>query len=277
MMELRGKVSTREELEVEVKKLREKVTGLLIDQELILKEFEPLEPTFGAKIDAHTDELIKKQFIKEMFKGDAKKFYQALADGGISQKKFREQQRKNVVVEMMRSQYAKPEAEYITEEEKAAWLRKNSQRFRTDPKVKLWSITIPGITADKAPKDQMALAKEIRTSLLNGADFSALARTHSTDSVRDEGGSRGWWDKSTCPVPKLWPVLSTISAGKFSDVIPYEGNLFIFWVESREEGKMPPKADVDQAVERGIMTEKRQKAADKWLALLHRKAVIRKP
>jgi peptidyl-prolyl cis-trans isomerase SurA len=274
MIELRRTATSPEEYQAEVAKVRGKVLDLLIDQELILAEFQPLEANFGAKIDAHVDEMIRKQFIGEMFKGDVAAFRKAVEESGMGMKKFREQQRKNIIVEMMRGQFAKVDSPYITEDERTDWLRRNIAKFRIGGRVKFWSITIPGMTREKSPQQQLALAKEIRTSLVNGADFAALARTHSVDSKRDNGGSWGWVERKDMSA-QFWPVISKLDAGKISEVTPSEGSFYIFWVEAREEGKMRPKAEVDAAVERGIMAEKRQAASEKWLKQLRRKAVIR--
>ncbi len=277
MVELQRTATSREEFQAQLAEMRKTVLEMLTEQELILAEFQPIAASYDSKVEAMAEEMVRRQFIGEMFKGDRRKFLQALQDGGISYKKFFDQQKKNVIVETMRSQFARPESPYITEEERAAWLRKNSHRFRSDPKVKLWSITIPAIAFGKTPQQQLELAKEIRASLLKGADFSSLARTHSTDSVAQDGGYRGWQEKKNFAAPALWPAIAKIGAGKYSDVIPYQENLYVFWVEAREEGKMAPKDEVDKAVERGVMAEKRQKAADKWIAELRRKAVIRTP
>ena len=52
MFEIRRNITTQAELQTELRKLRETVTEMLVDQELILKEFEPLEATFGTRIAA---------------------------------------------------------------------------------------------------------------------------------------------------------------------------------------------------------------------------------
>lgn len=275
MMELVRRFPDPAERASELNKLRGKVLDQLIDQELVLKEFEPFAASFDSKVEAHADEMIKRQFVDGMFKGDWKKFYQELNESGISLKKFKEQQKKNVIVEMMRGQFARTDTPYVTEEEKAAWLRKNSNLFRVGGKLKLWSITIAGFADGKTPAQQQALAKEVRTSLVNGADFASLARTHSTDSVRDAGGSRGWVGKGEIADP-FWPVVSKLEAGKVSEVIPMGGSFYIFWVEAKEAGKMRPQAEIDAEVEKRVLMEKRMKASDEWLKKLHKKATIKK-
>ncbi len=265
--------TSQEQLKADLAKLRAKVLDSLIDQELVLKEFEPFAAGAGAKVDANANEMIRKQFIDGMFKGDRKKFLQELAASGISYKKFFDQQRKNVIVEMMRGQFARPDSPYITEEEKADFLKKNSALFRVGGKLKFWSITIPGAVDTRTPSEQLALAKEVRTSLVNGADFASLARTHSADSKSTDGGSWGWVEQKDLAAP-FWPIVSKLPTGKVSDVVPLGDSYYIFWVEARSEGKMKPKEEVDAEVEKRVQIEKRQKAYDAWLKKLRKKASI---
>ena len=257
----------------ELKKLRSKVLDSLIDQELIIKEFEPYAATATQRVEAHTDEMIKRQFVDGMFKGDRKKFLQELQESGIGYKKFHEQQIKNVIVEMMRGQFAKPETPYVTEEEKAEWIRKNPDHFRVGGKLKLWSITIPGQADGKTPAQQAELVKEVRTSLVNGADFASQARTHSADSKRDAGGSWDWVDKKDL-ADAFWPIVSKLPTGKISEVVPFQGSFYIFWVEARQPGKLKPQAEIDAEVEKRVIMEKRQKASEAWLKKLRKKATI---
>lgn len=272
-MDLRRRATSLEEFNTERAKLRAKVVDQLIDQELVLKEFEPFAATAGGRVDATANEMIRKQFVDGMFKGDRKKFLSELAAAGISYKKFFEQQRKNMIVEMMRGQFARPDSPYITEEEKAAYLAKNSSQFRVGGKLKFWSITIPGVADGKTPQDQLALAKEVRTSLVNGADFASLARTHSADSKSTDGGSWGWVEQKDLAEP-FWPIVSKLGTGKVSDVVPLGGSYYIFWVEARSEGQMKPKEEVEAEVEKRVLMEKRQKAYEEWLKKLRKKASI---
>jgi parvulin-like peptidyl-prolyl isomerase len=177
---------------------------------------------------------------------------------------------------MMLNQFAKPERPYITDEQKAEWLKKHASLFRVGDKLKLWSITIPGQARGKTPTQQSALAKEVRESLVNGADFASQARTHSVDSKRDAGGSWDWIEKKDL-ADQFWPIVSKLPTGKISDIVPFQGSYYIFWVEARQPGKMKPQAEVEAHVERGVKAEQRQKASDEWLKKLRRKATIRYP
>ncbi len=270
---LRQRVNSREEYEAELKTLRSKVLDDLVNQELILHEFEPFAAQFNSRVEANAKESIKKQFVDGMFKGDRAKFLEELKNSGIQYKKFYEQQKKNVIVEMMRGYFAKGDTQYITDQEKAAWLKKHESMFREDVKLKLWSITIPGQAPGKTPADQQALAKDVRTRLMNGSDFSSMAKTYSGDSKREAGGSWDWVDKKTLD-DSFWPIVSKVPTGKISEIVPMGGSYYIFWVEARTEGKMKPKEEVDQVVERGVQVDKRQKANADWMAKLRKKATI---
>ena len=110
------------EREAERAKLRSRVLDQLIDQELVLKEFEPFRGAFDSKVNAYAEETIRTQFVDKMFEGKRENFLKELTSSGMSYKKFFEQQRKNVIAEMMRGQFAAVKETYITEEEKAAYL-----------------------------------------------------------------------------------------------------------------------------------------------------------
>jgi peptidyl-prolyl cis-trans isomerase SurA len=276
-MDLRMRSTNQAEFDAEFVKLRAKVREQLENQELILKEFEPYAPTFGRKVEAHAQEMINREFVMKRYKGDRAKFLHEMKESGVSYKKFFELQKKYVIVEMMRSQFAKTESPYVTNQEKAEWLKKHEQMFREGQKLKLWSITIPAvIPGEKTPEQQMALAKEVRARLVNGTDFASMAKTHSVDSKRDAGGSWGWVDDKDL-AEGFWPVVSKFTTGKITDIITIGDSLYIFWVEARSEGKMRPQKEVDEAVERGLMIEKRQKANDEWIAKLRKKATITHP
>jgi peptidyl-prolyl cis-trans isomerase SurA len=274
MLELARRYPDPGQRAAQVEKLRREVLELLTERELILKEYEPLAVHADAQIEAQTKEMIRRRFVDELYKGDRRKFYSDLNESGMGYKKFYEEQKKNTIVEAMRSQFARPATDYITEEEKSAWLQKNEARFRVGGKIKLWSITIAGYADGKTPEQQMALAKEVRTSLLNGADFASLARTHSADSKRDDGGSWGWVEQKDLAAP-FWPIVSKLESGKVSDVVPMGGSFYIFWVEARQPGKLRPRAEIEEEVERILLLEKRKKASDEWVAKLRRKASIK--
>ena len=272
-MEVRRRIPDPKEAEAELQKVRRESLDNLIEQELIMKEYEPYKANFDAKVKNYAEEAVKNRFIAKMFNGDRERFLKELANSGISYRKFFEIQKKNVIAEMMRGQFARPDSAVITEEEKNSYLQKHADDFRTGGKVKLWAITIPGAAEGATVEGQLQLAKEIRTKLSKGDDFASLARTYSQDFKREEGGNRGWLEKKDLP-PPMWAIVSKQKTGTISDVTPFAGDFYIFWVEATQPGQMRPAEEVDAEVIRRIEGERRKVASDAWIDKLKKKANI---
>ncbi len=272
-LEIRRRATDKKQAEAEIAKVWDETLQTLIDQELILKEYEPYKATFDSKVKNYAEEAVKTRFIAKMFNGDREKFLKELSLTGISYKKFFEQQKRNVVAEMMRGQNARPESSIITEEDKQEYIRKHSEEFRLGGKIKLWAITINGTVEGSTTAGQLALAKEVRAKLLKGDDFASLARTYSQDSKRAEGGNRGWLEQRDLPQP-MWVLVSKLKAGTVSEVTPFAGDFYIFWVEAAQPGQMKPADQVNAEVEKRIDIERRTKAGEEWLKKLRKKANI---
>ncbi len=257
-------------------KLKKEALDYLVERELILKEYEPYRAGFDRKVETHAEEVVKGQFVGRMFKGDREQFLKELKSSGISYKRFFEQQKKDVILQMMRGQFARPDQEYITEEDKASYLKKHGDDFRTGAKLKLWSIAVAGDAEGSTPTSQQRLAKEVRARLAKGDDFASLAKTYSSDSKKADGGSWGWVEQKDLSA-QIWRLVSRIQPKTVSEVIPFSGNFYIFWVEAAQPGVMRPDAEVSTEVEARIKAEQRKKASDEWIAKLRKKAVIELP
>lgn len=274
-MELRRNIADKSELDRELGELQKKALDSLVEQELILKEFEPFEANFREKVNAYADEHIKTKFIRDLFKGDRAEFMKQLTASGISYKKFYEKQRTNIIMQMMRGQNVK-DVGYVTSDEKAAYLKAHAEDFREGDQLKLWSISIPKVSEEvgTTPSSQMALAKEIRAKLGRGDDFATLARTYSQDSKSSNGGDWGVITKKDL-TSRMAKLVFALPVKKVSEVVEFEGNYYVFYVEAKIPGKMRPQEEVEAEVERRVLGEKMKKAYDEWIVQLKRKATIR--
>ncbi|MDB6134934.1 MAG: PpiC-type peptidyl-prolyl cis-trans isomerase [Verrucomicrobiales bacterium] len=274
-MQARGTIGNRAELDRELADLRRKTLDGLIEQELILKEFEPFAASFGDKVNALTDEHIRTQIIGAKFNGERTQLVKALTSQGLTYKKFYEMQRNATIVSIMRGQNTR-DVGYVTSQEKAAYLAAHGEEFREGDQIKLWSITIPqiGEAIGATPAVQQALVKDIRAKLLRGSDFGTLAKTYSQDLKAGNGGDWGFITRKDF-TQRLVDTVFKLPVKKVSDIIEYEGSYFIFYVEARNPGKMRPKEEVEPALEQAVLAEKRRKAYDKWISGLKDKATIR--
>jgi len=274
-MGLKQSIGDKSELDREMGELRKKALDTLIDQELILKEFEPFAANFKEKVDAYAEEHIKTNYVNQLFKGDRAKFLQELAGSGITYKKFFEKQRTMVIVQMMRAQNVKDPG-FVTSDEKKAYLAAHGDEFRDGDQIKLWSITIPKVSEEvgTTPKSQMALAREIRSKLLRGDEFGTLARTYSQDSKSGNGGDWGFISKKDL-TRRMAEMVFGLPTKKVSDVIEFDDSFYLFYVEARNPGKMKPDEWVQTELEKRVLGEKRKKGYEEWITQLKRKATIR--
>ena len=274
-MQLRGSIGDKAELDRELSELRQKTLDTLIEQELILKEFEPFEANFRDKVNAYADEHIKTNYIKETFKGDRAKFVRELTASGLSYKKFYEKQRTNIIVQMMRGQNVK-DVGYVTSDEKKAYLAAHGEDFREGDQIKLWSITIPKQSEEigRTAKSQQALAKDIRAKLLRGDDFATLARSYSQDSKSSSGGDWGFITKQDL-TRRMAAMVFSLPTKKVSDLIEFDDSFYIFYVEAKNPGKSKPTEEVEAELEKRVLMEKRKRGYEQWIVQLKRKATIR--
>lgn len=273
-MEIRRSLIEKNELDEALANLQKKTLDTLVEQELILKEFEPFEANMKSKVDAYAEERIRTRYIQDMFKGDRAEFLKQLTSSGLSYKKFYERQCNGVKVEIMRSQNVK-DVGFVTSEEKNAYLQAHGEDFREGDQIKLWSISIPKVSEEigTSAKSQLILAKEIRAKLQRGDDFATLARTYSQDSKSGNGGDWGMIGKKDFN-RRLSDQVFKLPQKKISEVIEYEDSFYIFYVEAKIAGKMKPKEEVDTQLEGRVLMEKRKKAYDEWIGQLKRKATI---
>lgn len=243
----------------------------LIDRELILAEFEKS----GAQLKKqYLDDAID-SFIRERFEGDRSKFLEELKKIGMTNKRFREQREKMLVVQYMRA----GETRNIpppTPAERDAFFEENKDQFREKSFIKLRTITIPKYTGNPAisADDQRKLAEEIRARLVKGADFASEARTYSADSAAEKGGDRDWIDENLLN-KRLTAAAFAMDEDQISDVIEDPSSFYILWVEGKQLGKLPPRDELKDTVNKLVLQQKRAAAERKWIEILRSKATIR--
>ncbi|MGK0185336.1 MAG: peptidyl-prolyl cis-trans isomerase SurA [Verrucomicrobiales bacterium] len=262
---------TANDYQATVKKLETDSLDSLIERELILREFEKLNGEIKAQ---YIDEDIKR-IVRDQFDGDRGEFLEELKTSNISLRKFRQLREKMLVVQMMR-QRETGDIPPPTPEQRDAYLKENSDRFREKDYIKLRTITvlktsqIPGTT----PEKQKKLIGEIRSRLAKGADFEIEAKTYSQDSRSDHGGDWGWIDRETLK-KALSDAAFKLSPKTLSQIVEDNRSYYILYVEAKRPGALKPMAEIQDNLEKMIKQEERKKRHDAWIARLREKATIK--
>jgi parvulin-like peptidyl-prolyl isomerase len=259
-------------LQREVANMRATALDSLIDRELILSEFKRM----GASMKPQWVDDDINQIVRDSFKGNREAFVKELAKTGMTMKKFRELREKMLIIQAMRQKQASMPTP-AAPKDVDAFYQKNLDKWRSGGMIKISTITIPKYSGDDkaTPASQRKLAEEIRSKVLKGADFAAMAKEHSKDSAAENGGARDWM-----PREQLNPVIANVAfglkTGGISSILDDGGSYLIISCDAVKYGAAKPLTEVRPDIERVIANEKAKKIIDKWMADLRKKATIKK-
>ncbi|WP_395744982.1 peptidylprolyl isomerase [Prosthecobacter sp.] len=256
----------------EIGLLRQSAIETLIDRELLLAEFKKIGGVLKAQ---YVDEDIN-QIIRESFKGDRDAFIDELNRGGVSLKKFRELREKMVIMNVMRARNA-GEHPPATPREVQEFYDKNVDKWREGDMIKISTITIPKFTgeAGSTPEKQRKLTEELRTKILQGADFSAIAKSKSQDSHAENGGSWDWMSKTDL-MPAIANAAMELKTGGISPVLDLESNFIIVSCDAKKLGAAPDIEKLRPEIEKMINQEKSKGNIDKWMETVRKKHNIKR-
>lgn len=256
-----------QELIAKVKEVRQAALRDLIDRQLIIQAFDK----DGFAIPDHYIDQEVDQVIRDNFGGDRHTFIKTLQAQNFSLSEFKKMEKDKIKVQAMRGKNAKP-VTVISPSKVDEYYRAHRDQFSSKEEVKLRMIMIPGSQSNAA--SQKALADEIHSKLVNGAEFDRMAQIYSEDSTRDLGGDWGWIEHKTL-APELEQVAFSLSTGKISKVVPLGGNYYILKVDERRGGVARPLAEVRTEIQKLLEQEEAMRVHDRWVAGLRAKAYIK--
>lgn len=113
----------------------------------------------------------------------------------------------------------------VTDEEVRNYYDQNQAQFEVDE-----------VTAKHILVKEEDLAKDILKELKEGADFSELAKEHSTDGSAAQGGDLGTFGRGEM-VPEFEEAAFALEAGELSDVVQTQFGYHIILVTDKNQGK----------------------------------------
>ena len=251
---------------------RQKAIDLLIDREILLAEFKKIGGVIKAQ---YVDDAIN-SIIRENFKGDRDAFVDMLTKSGITMIKFRETQQKMIIMSVMRQRNA-GEQPPATPREVQEYYDKHVDKWREGDQIKISTITIPKFTGEtgSTPEKQLKFAQELRTKIIQGADFAKMAKTHSQDSHAENGGSWDWMSRTDL-MPAIANAAMELKTGGVSPVLDMETNYIIVACDAKKLGAAPELEKYRSEIEKMINQEKSKANIDKWMESVRKKHVIKR-
>jgi len=205
-----------EELAAKIKEARAAALQDLIDRQLIVQSFKKE----GYQIPDHFLDQQIHDIIQENFGGDRNTFIKTLQAQNYTLGDFRKMEMDKMIVQAMRHKNMKLDT-LVSPNQIQDYYHKHRDEFTSKEQIKLRMIMIPARASDQAA--QKAMAEEILSKLVNGAEFERMAQIYSEDSTRDLGGDWGWVDRGTLAAP-LEKIAFNLPVGKISNIIDVGGN-----------------------------------------------------
>jgi peptidyl-prolyl cis-trans isomerase SurA len=258
-----------EELVKVVKAAREAALQDLIDRQLIIQAFKKENYQIP---DRFVEERMH-DIVRTDFGGDRNTFIKTLEAQNYTMGEFKKMETEKMIVQAMRSKNVKlePIASPAKVEE---YYKIHRDEFTSKEKIKLRLIMVPSHASDGEAAAQRAMAEEIFTKLVNGAEFDRMAQLYSEDSTRENGGDWGWVDRKTLAGP-IEKAAFALGSGKISKIIEFSGNYYILKVEDKHGGEIKSLADARPDIEKKLIHEEAKNLQEKWLTSLRSKAYIK--
>jgi peptidyl-prolyl cis-trans isomerase SurA len=260
--ELRG-----EALPAKIKEIRLKAINDLIDRQLILQEFNKNK----FNIPDHYIEDRVGTIVREEFGGDRNAFVRTLQAQGYTFERFKNLEREKMIVQAMRSQNVKNDI-IIPEPRIQDYYEKNRGEFSEDDQIKLRMIAIR--RAEDSSDSRRKQIEEIRSKIVEGAEFQDLARMYSEDSTQDQGGDWGWINRRTLN-ENLSKIAFSLKPGQVSQVVELGNSYYLLIVEAKKNATVKPLAQLRDNIQAKLIQEERRKREDEWISRLRKKAYIK--
>lgn len=255
-----------EELQKKLGQVRAENLEKLMDEELILHEFE----TAGYQLpESVIDDLVRDR-MKSRF-GDQRTMTKTLQAQGLTRERFRQQVRRQFIVEAMRNKNVSSEI-LVSPFKIERFYLQHKNDYKVEEQVKLRTIILPKSGSGSGP-DSSAVAREIRLKLDQGVPFAEMASLYSQGSERAQGGARPLQEVSELR-KELSDAVGKLQPGQTSDVIDTPEAWWIIHLEQRIPEHIKPLGEVREEIEKELLAEERGRLEQRWIEKLRQKTFV---
>lgn len=268
-----------EELNEQMKGVREKVLDQLVEERLMLqealhpREVEVAKGRIGVPkpieiAEREIDEMVEESRAK--FQSEAE-FTEALAAQGLSVDDLRARFKDQVIIQKLISREIRSRV-VISPTEVTQYYEGHKEEFVTPPAVQVATILI-------RPKDSLdiarchTLAQDLHRKLEGGADFYELAKSHSDGFNAQMGGRMGTIEKGKSR-KEIDEVLFKLKAGEISPVIKTAAGFHLFLVEAVRPSRQGELHEVQSDILYKLRNQKGSVRYKEWMKRLRADSYI---
>ncbi|MFA4874016.1 MAG: SurA N-terminal domain-containing protein [bacterium] len=186
----------------------------------------------------------------------------ALSERGIDPRKWREAQRRRLMIGKLIDQEVLARIP-IADERVAEYYKQHTDEFREGSQFRARQLLV----------DTRELAERIHSRLMKGEDFAGLAQQFSVSPDAKRGGDLGYFDAQSYP-EIFSEVCQGLSIGQVSQVTATPYGYQVFQLLDRRPARQKSLAEVAPIIKRRLQEEKVEAAYQPWLDELRKKARV---
>ena len=223
-----------------------------------------------------TREIMDKRLkeVKAKFRSDAV-FEHKLADQGMTLDQYRAELETDLYMDLIIKKEIEPEIK-IPENETHDYYEKNKHKFTSQEKVRASIILLKFNPSQGKAGEQKALKKfeSILDQVRHGADFAAMAKKFSEDSLASKGGDLGFFTRK-----QMLPAFSNrafkMKEGEVSDIFRTGHGFHILKVTDKKPGGASPFEAEKEKIKNFLIQKKVSQATRDYIEVLKKQAKIK--
>ena len=259
---------TRKQSPKVMKHMEKRALEKLIAQELLVQESRNIKVD---DIEKKVDEGVKRVKIKYKTEENFKSY---LESNNLTEESMRENIRKGIYIEAYLEEKGIRNP-VIPEEEIKSYYEETKENYRRDEYIKASHILIKADeNASQEEKDAArGKAEKIRTEIIGGKDFAAMAREFSEDGRAANGGDLNYIKRGFMP-PEFDSVAFALKKDDVSDVVQTKYGFHIIKVFDKKPAGISPYEEVRSFIEKYLQKELSSKKMASHMEELKSKAKI---
>jgi peptidyl-prolyl cis-trans isomerase SurA len=243
----------------------------LVDRQLFIAEFDRK----GYQLNPQAVEDTYQKILKETYNGKVSDLADELQHNGLTLPDFKVRLADNMKAQAMQQRFSR-DLPAVTPAQIAAYYAAHPGDFSQASSVKVAVMTLKPM-ADEPASVVVQQAEALRASILGGADFSEMARTHSVDASASSGGVWDWTSLSDLE-PNFQKAILNMKVGDVSNPIvtdPASGQVMLVKMLDRKSQTMTSLQDATPDIENILKTQQAKAAYDRLVDELRPKNYIK--
>jgi peptidyl-prolyl cis-trans isomerase SurA len=259
---------TPEKIEADYKEQQKNLLRGLIDQALLVERAKDMGLSVETDVIKRLDEMRKRNKL-----GSMEELEKAVEAEGLGWEDYKTQIRNNLLTqEVIRREVGSHIN--ISSEDAKKYYEEHQQDFNRPEQVVLGEISLN--TEGKSPEEMSSIEKkadDLRNRIVNGEDFSEIAKRFSEASTASDGGYLGVFERGQLS-KQIEDVVFKMDKGQMTEVIQTKTGFEILKVEAHFEAGLQPFEKVENEIMNRLYSIKMPSVMREYLGQLREQSYV---